>query len=172
MENLTLLSDKELFEKLKQSNLSAFKIIYHRYFESLYKFAYFRMYSHEDAQDIVQEVFVQFWDKRYKITIKKSVKAYLYRMVNNFIINDQKKKNKVTYFNSLQTAYDNSCYNPIDDHLDIELAIRNLPEKIQLVYILKSFQGLLNREIAEACNISIKTVEARITKAYKIGCFI
>ena len=57
-------------------------------------------------------------------------------------------------------------YDPVDTRLDLEQAIRELPSNLQTVFILKCFDGLKNREIAEVLHISIKTVESRVTKAF------
>ena len=162
------LSDDQLFALIKKSDIEAFKELYYRYFDQLYTFALLHANSSEDIKDVIQEIFYQLWKKRKFIFIRRSLKAYLYRMVHNFIINTQKKNSKIRYFDNIDIKTRHiDTKDQLDQKIDIEIAIKKLPEKIRAVYILKTINDLSNKEIARVMNISIKTVEARTTEAYK-----
>ncbi|MDB4291897.1 sigma-70 family RNA polymerase sigma factor [Maribacter sp.] len=123
------------------------------------------------AQDIVQETFVKFWDKRKKIAVKDNIKRYLFRMAFN-LYKDYQKQNakKLALIRELQ----NSAVHQVieNDHDDTEkrLALLNreidlLPKKCKMVFILRKKSGLSYNEIASKMNISVKTVEGHISKA-------
>jgi RNA polymerase sigma-70 factor (family 1) len=168
MLDYTSLSDEELAHAIKDSDLAAFKVIYYRYYERMYRFIWIRTNSVELAEDISQEIFTRLWENRKKHTIWKSLKAYLYRIANNLIIDFYRKKSHEADYvlklaSSSQPVYDDY----VDKSIDIEFAVNSLPEDLRTVFILSRFEGLTYAEIAHACNISIKTVESRIGKALK-----
>jgi len=126
------------------------------------------------AQDILQNVFLKTWENRKKIRITHSLQNYLFKAVHYEFLN-QYKKNRSTmilekkYFESLEREvlkYDeNSFVNAIEK---ITIEIQNLPPKCREIFIMSRKEGLTNIEISHYQNISIKTVEAHITKAFSI----
>jgi RNA polymerase sigma-70 factor (ECF subfamily) len=164
------LNDEQLFALLKKSNLEALRTIYDRYYDQLYIFASLQNKDPEEAKDVVQDVFYQLWNKRKFIFIKKSLKAYLYRMTYNGVINKRTKNRRIKPLQQEDDYIANSIdtCERLDQKIDLEMAINKLPEKIRPVYILKAMNDLSNKEIASTLSISIKTVEAHITEAYKI----
>ena len=163
-------NDDQLFALLKKSNLEAFKTIYDRYFDQLDLFVRMQNINADEVKDILQEVFYRLWKKRRSIFIRKSLKAYLYRMTYNCMINMRKRnsgeKPLPDNTDSIITSIDNE--DKLDNNIDLEMAIMSLPAKIRPVFILKIFNDLSNKEIAQTLSISIKTVESHITQAYKI----
>ena len=163
-------NDDQLFALLRKSNLEAFRVIYDRYFDQLYLFVSIQNNNADEAKDIIQEVFYHLWKKRRSIFIRKSLKAYLYRMTYNCMINMRKKNSRNI---SLQKSSElNEDYldpgEKLDKNIDLEMAITKLPLKIRHVYTLKVINDLSNKEIARTLSISIKTVESHLTEAYKI----
>ena len=68
-------SDKQLTVEIRNSNSVAFEMLYRRYFEAIYRYIGHRLYSGEDTQDFVQEVFTRLWVHRKDLNPQKSIKA-------------------------------------------------------------------------------------------------
>jgi len=160
------ITDQSLAKAIRNSDSEAFALLYHRYSEALTRFIYYRTYSMEITRDYLQEVFTRFWQHRDSIDTKKSLKAYLYRIANNYIIDQlRKKRSAKAYFGEMKYHTHATEQRAIEIKIAIEDAVNGLPEKLKTVFILSRYQGLKYSEIAEICSISIKTVEARMSKA-------
>jgi len=127
------------------------------------------------SKDIVHDVFINLWTKRDEIDLKKSVKSYLFTSVYNKSLNylrDNKKFSKNVELSDLNIASDNTKYDELIDNSllnnKINNAINKLPKKCRRVFYLSRFDNLKYNEIANKLNISVKTVEAQISKALKI----
>ena len=159
-------ADEELVEAIKENNHAAFKILYYRYFQKLIRFALYRLHSIETARDLVQELFFKVWTGRERLNPQKSIKAYLYKSLNNLIINHLKLSSTQT---SLLSDLDESKIKAEEKQeykIDIKNAIERLPEKLKTVFILSRVEGYKYTEIAEICDISVKAVEKRMTKVF------
>jgi len=152
-------------------------------FEELFKLhfvplcAYGRKYIYDiDAvKEIVHDVYINLWDKRKSIDTDKPVKSYLYTSVHNRCLNyirDNKKfdRGNVEIENiNLDSNWENSD-KLVEAELEnnIKMAIDSLPPKCREVFMLNRFENLKYAEVAKKLNISVKTVEAQISKALKI----
>jgi len=158
--------DEELVKAIKEGDHNAFKILYYRYFPKLIRFAYYSLHSIEPARDLVQDLFFRVWTGRERLNPQKSIQAYLYKSLNNLIINHQKlsssKTSSLTEIDERKIKADEEQENTID----IRNAIERLPEKLKTVFILSRVEGYKYSEIAEICNISVKAVEKRMTKVF------
>jgi len=121
----------------------------------------------EFSKDIVQETFTRLWQKRTSLNPHKSLKAYLFRIAINLLTDHFRKKKRNPSF-----SLNNLPSQPTDDHpekmLTIYDAICKLPENLYITFVLSRFQGLSYQEIAQACQVSVKTVESRMGKALKM----
>ena len=171
MSNLNILepTDKELAEAIIRNDPAAFKQLYCRYFKLLIHFAWYRLHSMDTAKELVQELFSRIWIKRKWINPDKSIKAYLYKSLNNLIINHAKLYSSQT--KSLESLGNENLLaneNEIENKIDFQNAIDSLPEKLKIVYTLNRFDGYKYSEIAEICSISVKAVEKRMSQAFEI----
>ena len=118
---------------------------------------------------MVQEIFTYVWQSRDKLDPEKSIKSFLYKAITNKIINHLKhSSSKTLQLNeSVSTKVLNET-NTLEFKIDIYSAIEKLPEKLKTVFMLSRIEGFKYSEIAEICNISVKAVEKRMTKALKI----
>ena len=167
------LKNQQLAQRLILGDCKAYDFLMHSYYQSLCVYAQSLCNDHNMAEDIVQNVFVKIWVKRKKINPDLSIKSYLYKSVYNEFIN-QYRKNKPVIF--LEKKY----FEAIDLVVDIEpeelesliilmnIEIENLPSKCKEIFLLNKKEGLTHTEISEYLNISIKTVEGHITRAFKI----
>lgn len=161
--------DEQLAKAIRKSDSEAYKILFHRYYKPLIRFAGYRIYSMETASDLVQEVFIKIWINRHVLDPQKSIKAYLYKSLTNAIINYTKlHSSKNISLENLDNEKNFGSYNIPDTRLDIQNAINHLPEKIKTVYILSRIEGYNYNEIAEVCGISVKAVEKRMSNAFRI----
>lgn len=169
-----LVNDKEIFIKstfLKDPGLGC-ELLFKRYYNVLCSHAVRFVYSKSIAEDIVSEVFTSFWERKAFENIQSSYRAYLFSMVRNRSLNYIKRE-----FGKGQTAILDSEMNfaasedPAQilqaDELNklIEKTIQSLPAKCQLVFLMSRLEGKKNIAIADEMNISVKAIEAHITKA-------
>ncbi|MEM9326329.1 MAG: RNA polymerase sigma-70 factor [Bacteroidota bacterium] len=125
----------------------------------------------QDAEEVLQEVFVKLWVSRDKIEPKRNVSAYVYQMAKHVIYDEFKRRVKETAAAAYKVRFMEQTPSVEDDLqcTEIRNAIRevltSLPEKRRLVFELSRFSGKSNKEIARVMGISIKTVESHITLA-------
>jgi len=168
-------SDKELFVLLIQGDESAFSEIYRRYKEALYFHANRSLKDHDEARDMVQEVFTSLWTKRASLRVPNSVDAYLYGSIRNRILNyiaHQKVMDR--YISSIDSFLERGNYNTDDTVRQKELErillteIERLPKKMREVFELSRNEGLSYKQIAEKLNISDQSVKKQMQRAIKI----
>ncbi|KAB7531778.1 RNA polymerase sigma-70 factor [Flagellimonas olearia] len=165
---------KSLMIDLKKGNEQAYAHLVELYHHQLCVYANSLIHDNLAAEDIVQNVYFKIWKKRHMLKNNLSIKSYLYKSVYNEFI-DQYRKNKSVlalekkYIDTLDLVVDSNDDDYIRTmmgHLDV--AIDSLPPKCKRVFILSKKEGLTNVEIAEHLNISKKSVEGQITKAFVI----
>jgi len=149
-----------------------FQSIYSDYYPSLCVFAKTFLYDGDEAEEIVQGVILKLWEQKESIDGINSLKSYLYRAVRNTCLNFIKHQ-------KLETKYKDSAWvelkkiesDFIDPYQNTELeehinsAIQELPDRCKEVFEMSRFDGFKNKEISERLDISIKAVEANITRA-------
>ena len=150
-----------------------YQVIFNEYYPVLTVFAQRFLPDPDTAKEIVQEMFVQLYEKRKTLTIQTSLKSYLFQAVRNNCLNKikQDKTHKKHHDEIRKTAEeDPGC----TDHMEAaELAhkifkiISDLPPKCKEIFLLSRQEDLTNREISDKLNISIRTVENQITTALK-----
>ena len=165
--------DIELFNKIKEGDFDAFRLLFEQYYNRLCNYAssYFQDdFTYEDA---VQEVFAKIWEDRRKIRIAGSVKAYLYTSVKNTCLNKLKSE-------SVRLGYTSACFENEDHIVDsdemeqqefrnyLSQCIEKLPPRCKDIFIQSRFNETKQEKIALNMEISIKTVKAQIGKALKL----
>ncbi len=166
--------EKVLIIQLKEGKQASYKVLYSKYAPRLFAFSMKYLQSREDAEEIVQEVFLRIWEKKYNIDENQSFSSYVFQAAKHRIFNGFRKKvNEQAYMDFLVFA-DRAPKNftEIDvDYNEIKLkaehAISAMPAKRQEIFRLSREEGLKNREIAEKLKISIKTVENQMSQALK-----
>jgi len=162
-------ADEQLVESIKSSPVEAFKTLYYRYYNDLYRFFWLRISSQDKAKDLTQDVFTRIWEIRQKLDSKKSIKAFLYRIANNLVIDYfRKKSSQEKHFSKSLSASEVMIEESLESDTTVKLAINNLPEKIRIVFILSRYHGFKYAEIAQTLNISIKTIESRMGQALRL----
>lgn len=126
------------------------------------------------AEEIVSDVFISLWKKRQQLHNVENPLAYIYVCTRNFTLNAMQKTKRPTMpFDDLHTDA-LSILPDAEDHIvstqvahKIEMAIRTLPARCQLIFRLIKMDGLSYKDVAELMSISPKTVDAQLTIAVK-----
>ncbi|NQX37619.1 RNA polymerase sigma-70 factor, Bacteroides expansion family 1 [Pedobacter steynii] len=169
------LTDFELTKLLISGDSDAFIEIYNRFQALMYVYACKITMDKEEAEDIVQEVFIYLWDKRTTVILRSSLSSYLYSAVRYKFFNllDHQKVRK-DYRLSFQNFLDQGEY-ITDNYIRekefsqlIEKEIAALPDKMREIFELSRKQNLSRKEISEKLNVSEKTVKNQINNALKI----
>lgn len=167
-------SDAPLLVRIKKGDVHAFETIFNKYKERLYHFARRYLYSKEDAEEIVQEVFIKIWENKERLQEDLSFYSYLFTSCKNTIFNQNRKKiNEQAYYNYVKVFIQNVSHKTDNDiiYADLEKmigkVIDNLPAQRKNVYLLSRNNGLTHKEIAAKLSISVKTVEAHMRLALK-----
>ncbi len=166
-------TDLQLFSRIRKNDKNSFELLFKRYYSNLCYFASHYTKDNVAAEDIVQEFFTYIWQRRKFIRISTSFKSYVYQSIRNRSINYLKKISSHSEFQEKYKRLSNTNYSISEFHLEysLKLAIANcidrMPEKQKQIFLLSKQEGMKNSEIAQQFDISIKTVEAYITKSYK-----
>jgi RNA polymerase sigma-70 factor (ECF subfamily) len=169
-----LLADEILLKLLKADDEFAFKEIYRRYWQRLYYAALNKINSREVAEDILQTVFTDLWDKRTQHTIQ-NIGGYLDAAVKYQVINYIKAAISITVHLSNYSERKRMEESDADllilvQELNnaIDRAIAQLPKKTQTIFRLSRFEKQSNKDISRIMDLSEKAVEYHITQSLKI----
>ena len=147
--------------------------MFKQYYNPLCNFAASILKDKKLAEDVVHDVFEKLWDKRSELNINDNEKSYLFTSVRNKAIevirkNKSDQKLEVDYINS---TLENGLDEVSDKYLlkeKLYRSIRQLPPKCQKVFLLNKINGLTYIEIADDLDISVKTVENHMGKAFRL----
>ena len=161
-----------LTTRLKEGDKKAYAFLIDNYHHKLCVYANSLINNHIQSEDIVQNVFINLWVKRAKLDPRQSIKSFLYKSVYNEFIDQYRKTQSVMKIEKMYIDYINSIV--IDENeedlqkliIQVKEIIQNLPPKCKQVFELSKKEGLTNIEISEYLNITIKAVEAQITRAF------
>lgn len=161
--------EQNLIQAVKAGDPAAFKEICRIYYDPLYRFLWRKTRDSEISKDLIQELFLNVWRLRQRLDETKSFKAYLYTSANNLAVNHLKQK--VTRQNYLSQSVSEDANTLEDDSRElneyIDDVLQGIPDEQRTVFILNKFEGFKYAEIAEIMQISIKTVESRMSKILK-----
>lgn len=154
------MNEKEFIEKLREKDPDAVKLLIKDYNRRLYSIIYRVVNNYEDADDIIQEVWLKFFSSIYSFKSKSSVYTYLYRIALNEAINWQKKKNRYFRFLlNIKNFKHSNNYDPVEKVIKkeenelLKKAIDLLPSKQKKVFILKEEGKLSYKEIGDIMKI-------------------
>lgn len=157
-----------------------YKALFRQYYPNLLFYAT-RLLGDEEAEDVVQDVFVELWRRRDSIEIGEQIQAFFYRAVYTRALNVLKHRNVQSgYCTAMEEIHrkrlefyqpdNNEVIRRIEDRelrREINEAIHELPDKCREVFKLSYLHDMKNKEIADILGISLRTVEAHMYKALK-----
>ncbi|MGM9802856.1 MAG: RNA polymerase sigma-70 factor [Muribaculaceae bacterium] len=166
----------------EQQDSVSFEDIYLSYFSKMKCFAKEYVISEEDAENIVQDVFMELWERKELLNVHINLIAYLFTTIKNKCLNHLRHKLVVQEtatklqeeyaislrinLNSLE-MFDNKLFSEHDIEGIISRALDTLPPKCRDILILSKFEGKKHVEIAQQLGISVNTVGAQLGIAYK-----
>ena len=151
----------------------AFDTIYSRYSNRLYYFVLRYIKQKEDAEEIVQEVFIKIWESRRKIDTHSSFESFVFTIAYNTTISLLRKRvsenkyidnlSSIQQITSSDYIVDDIQFNELNDK--VFSLLKKLPPRQREVFQLSREQGLSHDEIAKKLNISSNTVKNHLVKA-------
>jgi len=155
-------------------NVNDFELLFKNHYTELCVFANKYLEDLDASEEIVQDLFVKFWEEREKKEITVSVRAYLFTAVKNACLNQLKHHKIKTRYKELKQREmlhsENSTTSEAETNElneKIKIAIDALPEGRKKVFLLSRNEGLKYTEIATKLNISVKTVENQMSEALR-----
>ncbi len=158
---------------LRIENAEQFEALFHEWYPVLCRASHRVLRDKSLAEEIVQEVFVNLWEKREQIVVQGAWKSYLYRSALNRSFNEIKRAQRTqgdgeALMSLLPDGADSSeLLRRNELSARIEKALDTLPPVCRHVFVLSRHEELSYKEIAEQLNISVKTVENHMGKALK-----
>lgn len=168
-------TDQQLVDLLRSDDEQAFKYLYDKYWEKLFFTAVKRLNDESEAEEAVQDIFINLWKRRSTLQIKVNFESYLAGSIKFEVLKKRaamsKKDNALSDMIANAPTAEHNDYNLYDMRLleeELQQTINSLPQKCQLVFVMSRNRGLSNKQIASDLDISEKAVEKHITSALKI----
>jgi len=170
-----MLNDHVEFIKIKEGDIKAFERIFRHYYSPLYLYAFSITGQKEASEEVVQDTFYIIWKDREKIQILRSVKSYLYKAVKNrsllylehLRVREQYQENIMAGSSSINEPSPDEILEYKELEEIVETTLKKLPERCRHIFYMHRMNGKKYKEIAANLSISVKTVEAEMTKAYR-----
>lgn len=169
------LSEQQYWQLISEGDKTVFEQLFRQYYQALCRYALPLIKDLDEAEEVVQQVFFNIWNKRAELQVSSSIKSYLYRAVHNDCLNKLKhgkikslyaEDYKKTHAGSFEDASKALQAKELGRH--IQNALDKLPGQCGQVFRLSRFENLKYAEIAERMGISVKTVENHMGKALKL----
>ena len=163
-----------LLSEFKKGNDQALSYIMDHYHKPLCFYAYSLSNDYDGAKDIVQNIIISLWERRKALPNIKSFKSYLYKSVYNEFLNQIRTSSRMMvfekeYFDALKDFTDDQDESKTEQQIALlHNEIEKLSPKCKETFLLCKREGLTYIEIADHLNISIKTVENHMVKAFSI----
>ncbi len=164
---------------LRNGEKKAYEAVYNEFFGVLFHLCLQYLHDEKAAEEIVQDTFLKLWEIRKTLNDQINIRNFLYTITKNNCLNylrNQKISMKhLENMKYLEMQFNYEALEKLGNYLQfeelrskIEEAIANLPSEVIETFKLSRFEELPYREIANKQDISLKTVEARISKALRI----
>jgi len=171
-----MLGDLLVLKKIKEGDIKAFESVFREYYTPLYLYSLSITGRKEIAEEVVQELFYVLWKERENIQILRSIKSYLYGAIRNQSLQYHEHMNVQERHREgilskekesrMPTPHENMEYKELE--LVINRTLDKLPERRLQIFKMHRTEGKKYKEIAEHLSLSVKTVEAEMTKAYQV----
>ena len=166
--------DSQFWVAVQENDPFAFERIFRKYYKALCGYVLGILGDEGQAEDVVQEVFIYFWEHREELKVENSLRAYLYTSVRHRALKllqkqalIQKHSSKLTEFVEymLSTEYTFEEEKAISKMKEV---LQELPQQCLKVFLMSNLEEKKYSEIADELGISINTVKSHITKAYRM----
>ena len=164
--------EQDIIRKFKNGDQEGLRMLFDLYYTPLCVFAYKYFDSYEKAEDVVQEAFINLWEKERMIEFTGSIKSYLFSIVRNNSINQVRKDSKFRFeeienqaFDIIEDKFENQLLEERRENLYKEIA--ELPTQCKNVFEAIAFDKMKYAEVAKEMDISINTVKTHYSRALK-----
>jgi RNA polymerase sigma-70 factor (ECF subfamily) len=174
--NHTQQTDEDLFAAVKRHDKKAFNQLYDRYWEVVYKKAFSYLHDTDACMAIVNDIFVNIWEKRealniitFKNYLTSAARYRVYNAIKASSISPVKYVEDYEKLGDLSVVYNNAESNIQENELssDLDKMLDKLPARCKEIFLLSRVSQLSNSEIAERLSISKRAVENQISLAVK-----
>lgn len=177
MENL---KEKELIKKLSEGDKVSFGILFNVYYKRLSSFALYYLNDKESAEDVIQDIFSIIWERHEELNEVHNLSSWLFSMTKNQCLkkidhlkvrqkhSDYLKYRELEITQSALSDLDTSSITFDEINSIINKTLKSLSPQARRIFEMSRFENKKNREISVELNISIKTVEANMTKSLKV----
>ncbi|EHQ29488.1 RNA polymerase sigma-70 factor [Mucilaginibacter paludis] len=173
-ENFKALDDDKLVYEYRNGNITAFNVLFERYFNQLYQYAFRQTQNSELSEELVMDLMLWLWTKRETIDVTGDMSSYLFKAIKNALFNHVRKK----AIKSVSIELHDNDRRFVDTAADQTLAVKELREQYhlqierlspqrRLVFNLSREENLTYPQIAKQLNLSVKTVENHISSSLR-----
>lgn len=166
------MNDAQLVEEFRGGNMDAFNTLVERWQQRIHRFAYRYFSSHDDAMEITQKTFIKVYKKVNTLEDAEKFSSWIYRIANNLCLDEVKragrKRSAPMEAIAKQPVAKSIVENPDRPIQQQELgailqqALNRLPPEQRIVVIMKEYEGLKFREIADILDEAENTVKSRM----------
>lgn len=160
-------TDETLIDAIKHDDYGCYNQLFVNYYNNLCQYVYSILKNKNDAEDIVQELFLNIWNNRKKINIRENVSGYLYLSAKNMALNFI--KSKANYQQHIEDLQQLTFSYEVDTRIEMEEfrialfdCIDRLPEKSRKTFLLHCIQGKKQKDISIEQGVAIQTIKNQI----------
>ena len=141
----------------------SYRDLFVRYYIPLCRYVYGLLMNQDDAEDVVQELFLNLWKNRRKIEVRESVSGYLYRMAKHLALNFIRSRSEAEVLSENESqvslVYEDNRLEVEEFRVALYDCVDRLPERSREVLLLHRLEGLKQKEIADRLSITVKTIK-------------
>lgn len=171
-----MLDDLFVLKKIRSGDIRVFEQVFRLYYSSLCLYSYGITGNKDVAEEIIQELFYKIWKERDTLQILHSLKSYLYGAVRNqslryceqHAVRERHRQHVMATHKEYpdNTPHEEMEYRELEEI--INRALSKLPERRRIIFRMHRIEGLKYKEIADKLSLSVKTIEAEMTKTYQL----
>lgn len=172
MNSPSITHEKELLLRLRDGNKTAFEQLYRIYSKRIFINTLKMVKDEDEAQEILQDVFIRIWKNRENIDTGKTFQSYLFSVAQNLVRDFFRRAALDRKMQAVLIAQSTELYDHIESNLYfkestalLESAIEALPLQRQRIYTLCKIEGKSYDEVAEIMGITVSTVGNQLVKA-------
>ena len=165
------MNETTTIRRIQKGDIEAFEQLFREYYEQLCQWAHQYLQDRDSSEEVVQDLFYNIWLNRESMRFRISVKSYLYKSVSNnckMILRQKKRRSEIEKALASNTEMFTDPDNTVEsDEFNeiVDQTLDDMPERSAAIFRMSRFEEMKYSEIADVLNISIKTVEANMSRA-------
>ena len=165
------MKELSIIRRIQKGDIKAYEQLFRKYYEQLCQWAHQYLHDRDSSEEVVQDLFYNIWFNRESMHFRISVKSYLYKSVSNnckMILRQNKRRLEIEKEMAGKTAlHENPASTLESDEINeiVSQTLEDLSLRSAEIFRMSRFDGMKYTEIADTLNISVKTVEANMSKA-------